>query len=108
VQTNFSCRGGEIDLIMLEDNPPQTRSYTANTEQLVFVEVRYRKGPCNNMHKHKYVSALESISPQKQKRIILAAEVFLQQHPKYADYFCRFDVCAIQGEKINWLRDAFS
>ncbi len=90
LQTNYHCRRGEIDLIM------------RHQEVLVFVEVRYRK---NNL----YGSALESITPSKQRKIGLAARQFINQYGMH-NQPCRFDVVAISGstmESINWLTDAF-
>lgn len=58
VEKNFTIHGGEIDLIMKKGR------------ELIFVEVKTRR----NEH---YGSPLESITPQKQRRMIRAAEVFL-------------------------------
>jgi putative endonuclease len=89
IQRNFSTRGGEIDLIMQEGNI------------LVFVEVRYRQS-------HHFGSAVESVTPDKQQRLITAASRYLQQHKP--DLPCRFDVVGISGsrqERIEWVKDAF-
>ncbi|TDQ38887.1 uncharacterized protein (TIGR00252 family) [Thiopseudomonas denitrificans] len=72
---------------------------------LVFVEVRYR----SSMH---YGGALESITPAKQEKIMLAAQSFLHQHPQWQNNACRFDVVALHGNCPNtrgfqWLRHAF-
>lgn len=77
VAQNFNTRLGEIDLIVQRGDPLQ----------LVFVEVRQRKA--NAM-----VSAAESITLAKQRKIMRAAQVFLQQHPQYRHHDCRFDVIA--------------
>ncbi len=90
VQTNYHCRRGEIDLIM------------QHQDVLVFVEVRYRK---NDL----FGSALESITANKQKKIGLAANQFINQFNRHKQP-CRFDVVAITGrsmESINWLQNAF-
>jgi len=91
VKRNYHCRGGEIDLIMIDSSA------------LVFVEVRYRKTAT-------FGSAIESVNLTKQKRIILTAQHFLQQQtPQHKS--CRFDVIAISpkqhGFEITWLKDAF-
>ena len=93
VERNYHCRGGEIDLIMLDK------------ATLVFVEVRYRKSTS-------FGSALESVNHAKQKRIIHTAQHFLQrQTSNYSQSCYRFDVVAISPEEhtpeINWLKDAF-
>ncbi len=90
LQTNYHCRRGEIDLIM------QHQMF------LVFVEVRYRKS-------NRYGSALESITPNKQRKVGLAAKHFINKHGLH-NQLCRFDVVAISGadmESIDWVTDAF-
>jgi len=91
IEQNFHSRGGEIDLIM------------SDQECLIFVEVRYRKTD-------KYGSAAESVNSQKQSRIIHAAQVYLQKHTtSYRNY--RFDVVAISPgddkSSLAWIKDAF-
>jgi putative endonuclease len=90
---NFSCKLGELDLVM-----------TAAEGVLVVVEVRHRSDDAQ-------VSALESLTPAKLRRLILATEVFLQANPEHADDPVRFDVVAITGDAhdgaLDWLPDAF-
>jgi putative endonuclease len=65
---------------------------------LVFVEVR-RRGNA------KHGGALASVTSAKQRRIVFAARHFvmkLTQQPP-----CRFDVVAVEGEKLDWLKGAF-
>lgn len=94
IARNFSVRGGEIDLIMRDSNT------------LVFIEVRFRK-------RHSRVSALESVTLKKQRRIIIAAQRFLQQHSELNRLACRFDVVAIESNDIQeqpdaqWIKSAF-
>ncbi len=89
---NFNCRGGEIDLVMLDRNV------------LVFVEVRRR------LHTQ-YGNAAESVNRSKQRKIIHAAEYFLLKNPRWATYNCRFDVIAYDGNTASkaplWYKDAF-
>lgn len=85
VERNFRCKGGEIDLVM------QDRA------ALVFVEVRARSSASHG-------GALASITPAKQRRLIVAAQHFLQRHAQVPA--CRFDVVAIEGERLEWLRHA--
>ena len=80
-------RGGEIDLIL------RNRDGT-----LVFVEVRCR---ARNSHG----GAAASIGAAKQQRIVFAARHYLQGLISLPP--CRFDVVAIDGERIDWLRGAF-
>ena len=87
---NWSCRGGELDLVMLDG------------DTVVFVEVRYRKHAA-------WGGALESVDARKRQRLILAAELFLQRENRWGKQPCRFDVVAIgPGDSgLNWLRNAF-
>lgn len=92
IKKNYHCKAGEIDIIMTDK------------ETLVFVEVKYRKND-------DWVSALESVTKTKQRRIIKAAQMFLLQNKKFDDWNCRFDVVSIQGNKqnpeIDWIKNAF-
>ena len=84
---NFRCKQGELDLIMTDQ------------QTLVIIEVRFRKTD-------KYGSAVESITPKKQSRIIAATYVYLSSCK--TDCPIRFDVIAISGnDHINWIKDAF-
>jgi putative endonuclease len=81
------ARGGEVDLIMRE------RDGT-----LVFVEVRARR---NDRHG----GAAGSVTLGKQVRVIYAAQHHLMQYASPPP--CRFDVVAIEGDQLQWLRAAF-
>ena len=106
VQRNFSCRFGEIDLIM------------EHQQSLVFVEVRLRKAlempvnrafpDCSQRTIHDYGGAIESVSPAKQRKIIRAAQFYLTTLAYEPP--CRFDVVALDkldAANIEWLRNAF-
>lgn len=92
ISRNYSCRYGEIDLIVQQ------------SDTLIFVEVRYR----NNQ---RYGGAASSVNFHKQQRIIKTAQYFLCQNKKYADATCRFDVLAFEAEEAGsqplWYKDAF-
>lgn len=79
-------RGGEIDLILRE------RDGT-----LVFVEVRSRR---NTRHG----GAAASIGLAKQRSLVFAARHYLARLRTLPP--CRFDVVAIDGEALQWLRGA--
>ncbi len=81
---------GELDLIMLEKG--QAWSI------LVFIEVRQRQ-------RSGFGDAALSVTKSKQHKIIKAARYFLQQHPEYNDYECRFDVIAYDTNTKNNSRD---
>jgi putative endonuclease len=93
ITRNYRCRMGEIDLVMLDK------------DQLVFVEVRYRKNS-------RFASAAESVSSQKQRKLTQTAALFLAQYPKYRHHIVRFDVVAFDAtdderSRLQWLHDAF-
>jgi len=83
---NFRVKGGEIDIVCRED---------ATT---VFVEVRKRATAG-------FGGAAYSITPTKQKRLILAARHWLARH---GDSACRFDCVLLDGDKLEWVKNAFS
>lgn len=92
VERNFSCRGGEVDLIMRDH------------EQIVFIEVRGRSAS-------QYGGAADSVTERKQRRVSLAAGAWLSSHPEHGHAPCRFDVVALDGDlsspKVEWIRGAF-
>jgi len=93
ITQNWTCRRGELDLVMLDG------------DTVVFVEVRYRR------HSG-WGGALESVDFRKQEKLILAAQSFLQKEAQWANAPCRFDVVAINGDPgaapaLNWLQNAF-
>ncbi len=93
VARNFNCRVGEIDLVM-EDG-----------ECLVFMEIRYRESS-------RFGSGAETVTRAKQRRIIRAAQKYLQLHRNRATQPCRFDVISLGNEQgkltVEWIRNAFT
>lgn len=87
LERNFLCKGGEIDLVM------QDRS------SLVFVEVRARATS-------QFGGALASVTPAKQRRMVVAAQVFLQRYNRVPA--CRFDLVCIQDGELEWLQDVIT
>ena len=88
MERNYSCRLGEIDLI-LADGPV-----------LVFVEVRLRRNP-------DYGGAAASITAAKRQRILRAARHYLSGKPEPS---CRFDVVlldALAADHVEWIKNAF-
>lgn len=72
---------------------------------IVFVEVRSRKST-------RYGSAAETVTAQKQRKLIKTAQFFIQRHDPQLHHSYRFDVVAIQGEPgnnpvIQWIDSAF-
>lgn len=90
VTTNARYRRGEIDLIMRDG------------DVVVFVEVRYRADA-------RFGGGAASVDRRKRRKLVIAAQLFLQSHPWLAEQPCRFDVVEAAGEppQLNWLRDAF-
>jgi len=82
-----SSRGGEVDLVMRD--PDGT---------IVFVEVRARRDS-------RFGGAAASIGVAKRRRLVFAASPFLRRLA--TPPACRFDVVAVDGERIEWLRAAF-
>ena len=97
VMQNYHCRFGEIDLIMKDG------------KTLVFVEVKLRSSG-------KFGGAAASITPQKQQKLILTAQHYLQTNAQIInDPACRFDAILmnrkdlkpIDLQHIEWIRNAF-
>jgi len=91
IEKNVNFKVGELDLVMKDKN------------YLVFVEVRYRAS-------QQFGGAVTSITPSKQRRLIKAAQLYLQKHFGNRPPPCRFDVIAFEGEKEapNWIKNALA
>ena len=79
--------GGEIDLIMRDPDGV-----------LVFVEVRGRRDA-------RFGGAAASIGSTKRRRLVRAAGLYLMRLPSPPP--CRFDVVAIDGDRLEWIPAAF-
>ncbi len=94
LERNYRCRGGEIDLVMLDG------------DTLVLVEVRTRNSA-------DFGGAAASIGSAKQRRFARAAKHLLLTRPELRRLRARFDVIAIDADgragetRVNWIRDAF-
>jgi putative endonuclease len=92
VHHNYSCKLGEIDLVMHDG------------DTLVFVEVRGRRS-------QRFGNPAETVTAAKQNRLIRTAQVFLCAHPRYLDWPCRFDVLALAtadpAPQAQWIQNAF-
>lgn len=90
VTKNYSCRLGEIDLIMRDK------------EYLVFIEVRSRKSMS-------FGGGVASITFAKRQKIIKTTSHYMLKHQLQDKYPLRFDVISIDGSSgsITWLKDAF-
>jgi putative endonuclease len=90
---NLRCRTGELDLVCLD------------TDVLAIIEVRQRR-------KIDFGGALASVTWRKQRKIIRAAQFFLQRQADWRGHAMRFDVLALEGlpdgpHRIVWIKDAF-
>jgi putative endonuclease len=92
LERNYSCRYGEIDLVMRD------------RDIVVFVEVRYRRAGG-------FGDGIDSVHAGKRAKLVRAAGVFLAHHPRLSGAACRFDVLAIAGDaqtpSLDWRRNAF-
>jgi putative endonuclease len=93
VARGYRCRVGELDLVCRDDR------------HLVVVEVRARSSDA-------VASAIESIGPRKQRRIVQATRHLLLRHREWHATPVRFDVVAFDGidgpaPQIRWIRNAF-
>ena len=77
---------GELDLVMLETGQAWST--------LLFIEVRQRQ------HSG-FGDAALSVTASKQRKVIKTARYFLQAHPEYSHYECRFDVIAYDTNKVK-------
>jgi len=91
VTQNFSCKAGEIDLIMRHQH------------YWVFVEVKYRASTA-------YGGALAAVTRSKQQKLLRAVQFYQQRHG-LTQQPCRIDVLGIEGQapyQYHWLQNAFS
>ncbi len=113
ITCNYFTQYGEIDIIMLDEKIPAVT--------LVFIEVRYR-------HQSQYGQGFETVSVQKQGKIIRSANIFLANNPQYDEFNSRFDVVSLKSDlkyvpsslfsrikqyffappyKLDWIQHAF-
>lgn len=89
---NFTCRHGELDLVMRDG------------DCIVFVEVRYRGARDRG-------GSAASVGVNKRAKLVRAAQVYLLAHPQFAAAPCRFDVIGCSGTpqqpQMDWIRSAF-
>jgi putative endonuclease len=83
---------GELDIVAQRELAPQGRI------EIVFVEVRTRRGPLQAA----ITWALESVSGSKQARLLQLAEAYLSEHD-LTDVVWRIDVAAVgcEGNRLS-------
>ncbi len=88
----FRAHGGEIDLIC------------GDGESIVFVEVKARRN-------EKFMDAIDAVTPEKQRRMITAANAYLAKH-RLESRPARFDIVTVVGSapdfRVHHTRDAFT
>lgn len=88
LETNYRNRQGEVDLIAREQ------------ETLCFVEVKYRGNAGAG-------GAAEAVNRNKRRSICRVADWYLMAQELGDMTPCRFDVIAIEGQRIELYRNAF-
>lgn len=88
LERNFRSRRGEIDLIGRDQ------------EYLVFIEVKYRSSAAQGYPE-------EAVSYSKQKNICRTANYYRCIRHVPMKTAIRYDVIAIEGEQIRWVKNAF-
>lgn len=87
IERNYYGEYGEVDIIGTKE------------EIIVFFEVKYRKN-------QKFGFAEESISKSKKIKIVKTAMEFLEKNNIF-EKDIRFDVIALNGTQINWIKNSF-
>jgi putative endonuclease len=91
VTRNYSCKLGEIDLIMKDG------------DSIVFVEVRFRRT-------NHYGDGLDSVTVSKQNKLLRTGSFYLQRHNLTEKMPCRFDVVAVSRQagqfSFDWIKNA--
>ena len=85
---SYRCRSGEIDLIGRDQ------------EYLVFIEVKYRRS-ADMGHPE------EAVGLAKQRQICRVADYYRCAKHIPLRTAVRYDVVAIEGEQIRWVKNAF-
>ncbi len=88
---NFRTRLGEIDIVAL----------SPDRATVVFAEVRFRS-------RADYGTPEESVVPAKRRKIVRAAQIYLQTAPAAARAAsARFDVIAVTPQELRHVENAF-
>ena len=85
---NYRTRMGEIDIIGYDD------------DVLVFFEVKYRSS--NDMG-----YAAQAVDARKIYRICRVSDHYMMTHNIGPDVQVRYDVITIDGDKIDWIENAY-
>lgn len=88
VERNFRSRQGEVDIIGYHQG------------YLVFVEVKYRRTSVKG-------NAAAAVNYHKQQQICKVADYYRYIHNMGDNVGVRYDVVAIQGSEVQWIKNAF-
>ena len=77
---NYHSRYGEIDLIMLDQ------------ECICFIEVKARRYGSQ-------VDGFSAVTKKKQQKIIVTAQIYLEQYAQFVTFTARFDVLVVEFSK---------
>jgi len=86
--TNVWVAGNELDVV------------ARRGDRLVFCEVKSKSG-------EDFGDPAEMVSAEKIRRVRRAAEAWLAARPELAECEVRFDVIAVRGRRLEWVREAF-
>ena len=88
IERNYSVKYGEIDIIGQDG------------ADLVFFEVKFRSSSDKGY-------ASEAVNPRKQYKICRVSDFYIMTEHVPPDTQIRYDVIAIDGENIEWIKNAF-
>jgi putative endonuclease len=88
LERNVTVAGAELDIVARDE------------QTIVFIEVRKRS-------EDRLGHPLETVDARKQARIRRGASGWLVKRGLWERVAVRFDVIAIVGDDVEWLRDAF-
>ncbi|MBD2465018.1 YraN family protein [Oscillatoria sp. FACHB-1407] len=89
LERRWHCRWGELDIIA--QSPP---FHSGDLPTVVFVEVKARR------RQNWDANGLLAITAQKQAKLWQTAQLFLTEHPEWADCPCRFDVALVSYRSL--------
>ena len=88
IEKNYVSPLGELDIICKDG------------AYLVFVEVKARI-------RDDFGGAAHAVDQKKQFKLTKLAQYYLSKNPQYENSFCRFDVVAVDKDKITHIENAF-
>lgn len=99
LERRWRCRWGELDIIAYNTGtvscsalpaPPGTQIRLTTEPTIAFIEVKTRQ------YRNWDADGRLAITPQKQAKIIRAAQLYLAEHTRWANSVCRFDVAIVE------------